>query len=433
MNFPLWTGASLKPLGQLSVLFLYITGILPITTSAEISIDLQTALNRTLAGNPELKAFPSIIRGSEAMQLQADITPNPELGLEIENVLGSGNFQKTDNAEISLTLSQLVELGDKKANRLKFASAETQKLKSEYDLVRLDILAETSRRYYQILFFQEHQKLLTIRAMQEKDSLTSIQQRANAGASGQAEVSKMQLRHTRSFFQQTKLNDELKIAKSRLAAMWMTEVDFSRVLGNLSQVPKLLPMESIAKSVEKMPNVLHHQILRRVAESQFQLEKVNGRSNLRLGLGVKQHQSTSDQSLSFSFSMPLSLQNPNMGQIKASQSRLNLSLQQIDWSKRQLTLTLVRMRQHIDNLHSQLKMLKIEILPQAEKLLGETMRGYHTGHYSVLQWVDAQSELFHARQTIIDVYYQIYLAILEVERISGHRVTKAPATISGEK
>src|SRR5262245_47381643 len=51
---------------------------------------LPQALALALLHNPELRAFAWDIRAAEARTLQAGLRPNPELGLEVENVTGTG-------------------------------------------------------------------------------------------------------------------------------------------------------------------------------------------------------------------------------------------------------------------------------------------------------------------------------------------------------
>ena len=78
------------------------------------SINLAEALERTLKENPELELYPLAQRQAEALRLQAGIRPSPELSLELENAFGSGEFSGTDSAEVTLALSQTIELGGKR-------------------------------------------------------------------------------------------------------------------------------------------------------------------------------------------------------------------------------------------------------------------------------------------------------------------------------
>ncbi|MEQ8737202.1 MAG: TolC family protein, partial [Hoeflea sp.] len=54
-------------------------------------------------------------RAAEARQ--ASFLPNPELGLEVENVFGSGPYSGVDEADITLGVSQLIETGGKRESQ----------------------------------------------------------------------------------------------------------------------------------------------------------------------------------------------------------------------------------------------------------------------------------------------------------------------------
>ena len=88
------------------------------------AITLRKALALALMHNPELKAYSWDIRISQARELQAGLWPNPEFGVEVEDVGGSGELSGFDAAETTIQLSQLIELGGKSDKRVKVASLE---------------------------------------------------------------------------------------------------------------------------------------------------------------------------------------------------------------------------------------------------------------------------------------------------------------------
>ena len=78
-------------------------------------IDLRDALAAALLGNPDLAAFSWEVRAREARTLQAGRFPNPELATEFEDFGGSGDRSGWQSAQSTLSLSQLIELGGKRA------------------------------------------------------------------------------------------------------------------------------------------------------------------------------------------------------------------------------------------------------------------------------------------------------------------------------
>ncbi|MCL5884841.1 MAG: hypothetical protein M1377_05805, partial [Deltaproteobacteria bacterium] len=62
-------------------------------------LTLRQALELALAKNPDLAAFSWEVRLGDPKIQQAGLIPNPELGVEFENFLGSGSFSKFDSLD----------------------------------------------------------------------------------------------------------------------------------------------------------------------------------------------------------------------------------------------------------------------------------------------------------------------------------------------
>ena len=107
---------------------------------AKDGLTLPQALALALLQNPELAAFSWEVRAVEAHTLQAGLRPNPELGLEVENLTGYGAFQGGRSVQTTLRLSQRVELGGKRSRRLRVAALERDLAAWDYETKRLDVL-----------------------------------------------------------------------------------------------------------------------------------------------------------------------------------------------------------------------------------------------------------------------------------------------------
>lgn len=391
---------------------------------AQESIDLTWAFEQTLLNNRQLKAYPYELRIGEADRIQASIKPSPKVGVEIENVLGTGDHSGLGDAEYTLALSQTIEMGGKLESRITVVDARSQAKQAAYQLIRLDVLAETSRRYYQVLRLQSLQLVIAQRIEQEQQALKVIKRRAQAGAVGQADVSKMALRLAHSQATQQQLADELSLAKTRLAAMWMNEVDFDKVKGDLSKWPTLPDTEMLNAAVETAPKYLHHQARQRLAESRLQLAKANGYNNINFGIGVRRFEKSDDQALIFNMSIPLTFDNPNRGHIAAAYAEKELADNQGELSLIELKLELSEIQQRMLANSRHVTTVIEQLLPHAKTLLKDTKKGYQQGQYSVLQWVDAQTELFDLEHQLIEIQTRIYLQLLELERVTGQAMTQ---------
>ena len=87
-------------------------------------ITLAMALHRALAANPQLSAAEKEIGIAGGRRRQAGAFPNPEASFELDNAFGSRELQNLRDAETTLQLSQLIELGGKREARIAAGSAE---------------------------------------------------------------------------------------------------------------------------------------------------------------------------------------------------------------------------------------------------------------------------------------------------------------------
>ncbi len=114
----------------------------PPVTNPTSAVSLRDAVSLALVQSPDLLAFDAGRRAAEARMLQAGRLPNPVLGTLIEDVGGSN--RATDGASIVLPqttvqLSQLVELGGKRAARQRLAGLDRDLVNWDYEAARLDV------------------------------------------------------------------------------------------------------------------------------------------------------------------------------------------------------------------------------------------------------------------------------------------------------
>jgi cobalt-zinc-cadmium efflux system outer membrane protein len=105
--------------------------------------------------NPELAAFTWEVRAMEARTLQAGLAPNPEIGVEFEDFAGSGDLQGINGAEVTVALSQVIELAGKRQKRTRVAALERDLTAWDYEATRLDVLTRVTQAFVAVLSAQE--------------------------------------------------------------------------------------------------------------------------------------------------------------------------------------------------------------------------------------------------------------------------------------
>src|SRR5438034_868463 len=125
-------------------------------------VTLAQALALTLKQNPDLTAFSWGVRSAEARVLQARLRPNPELGMQSEDIGGSKQSTGFSHSQTTLQLSQLVELGGKRSARVHEATFGRELAKLDYESKRLDILKKTAQAFVEVLSAQERVRLAQV-------------------------------------------------------------------------------------------------------------------------------------------------------------------------------------------------------------------------------------------------------------------------------
>jgi cobalt-zinc-cadmium efflux system outer membrane protein len=398
-----------------------VAALLLLSTSSGLTfaLELSTAVTRTLAANPELQLYPYHARALEGEALQAGLKPNPTLHVDLENAFGTGDSRFLAGQELTLSLSQVIELGQQREKRVNVVDRKSLAVQHEYEVKRLDLIASLLRDYYQTLRLQHLMTWNSERIEAEQAALKVIELRANAGVVGKADVMRMQLRLAKSQAKQAALMAEHANSLNVLAANWSETADFREVAGDLSQTPTAPDIEALEQAIQSTPDYLLTITQARISEAQLALAQAESQANITVGAGIRRLEANDDNAFVFSFSMPLQWQNTNQGNIAAAQAVYEESFANQDLLKIRLKIALKRIHSAMLNNLNQLQLVDTDLCPVANSLLDEVKRGYQLGLYSVLQWVDAQDELFSIERDRIEAQHAVHLQYLELERLSG--------------
>src|SRR5262245_26920602 len=129
---------------------------------------LPQAQALALLQHPKLAAFGWEVRAGEARTLQASLPPNPEFGVEVENFAGSGVLRGFQSAEITIHLSQLIELAGKRQKRMRVAALERDLVAWDYEATRIEVITQVTKALVEVLSAQQRldrQSVVTAKAI----------------------------------------------------------------------------------------------------------------------------------------------------------------------------------------------------------------------------------------------------------------------------
>lgn len=300
---------------------------------------LRQALALTLARNPELAAFSHEVRANEAAILQAGVLPNPVLELGAEN-LANGRLRDEGDRTLSLGFGQLIELGGKRAARVRLAESGLDVASREYEAKRLEVLSATSQRFVDVLSAQQGLALAAESLTLAARVADAVGKRVQAGKVSPVEETKAQLALAAARVESEQAKRQLASARQRLSAMWAVAAPrFSEAAGELEQIPVLPPYEQLAERARANPELARWdaEAARRRAGIDVERAKVVG--DVTLSAGVRRFSQFDDHALVLGLSVPLPVFDRNRGGILEANRRLEKALDEQRAARSRLTAT----------------------------------------------------------------------------------------------
>lgn len=382
-------------------------------------LTLRDALEKAVQDNPNLKKYPYQQRMAEAEKLQASLKPNPTVGLELENNAGNGSNQGIENAEATLSFSQLIELGGKRGQRMEFASAKRRQLAAEFNYAKIEVLAETAHRFYRVV---QLQALANWNQQQEQrldNALEVALERVESGAVPPSEVTRIRLQQRQILANSEELAGKVTEAKSNLSAMWAADPHFTEVAGEFNEQLRLPSKVDVEKAVNQAPEFLRLVDSERLLTAKAKALETSATADLTLGLGVRYNNQFNESGLVLQASMPLQLTNPAQGSMQSNQAERELLLDQQRIVREQLRVYARAILARLQMNQDYLQRIQQDLLPLARQLEQETQSGYVKGIHNLLMVLDAQDELAQLEYQLINRRYAMYQDILELERMTG--------------
>lgn len=394
------------------------------------ALTLRQALALALAHNPELAAFSWDVRIGEARTLQAGLRPNPKVGVQVENVLGTGDFSAVREAETTLQLSQLIELGGKRVARVKAASLDRDLAGWNYETARIAIFTKTAKAFVEVLSLQQRLKLAKETVNLSEKVVKAVNKRVEAARTFAVEGTKAQVALASMQIEHDQTQKALNAARQRLTANWgNTQPHFKTVEGNLEQLTEVPGQDQLLERLHKNPDLDRWttEILQR--EATLDLEMSKRVPDITVGGGYRRLNGQDDNAFVAGVSIPLPLYNKNQGNIQEAKFRLAQAQNEQRAAELRVTTALGQAWQRLSAAQAKVTALKEKVLPSAQLTFETTSQYYSEGRLSYLEVLDAQRTLFTARAQYFRTLNDYHQGVLAVEQLIGEALfsnTKLP-------
>jgi cobalt-zinc-cadmium efflux system outer membrane protein len=407
------------------------TSVVPEIAEPTGVITLRQALALALMHNPELKAFSWDVRVSQARQLQASLWPNPALGVNFEDVGGTGQRSDFDSAETTIRLSQLIEMGDKRKKRTKLASLEKELAGSDYEAKRLDVFTEVTKSFIEVLAAQ-HRLGLTEELLQlSEDLLDTVTKRVEAGKDSPLEKTKAAVTYSNVKIQHQKAAGNLEFARKQLASTWAGQKPkFESAAGKLDSLRPLPSIDQLTNLISQNPDIARWSLEIDKGKASLELEKAKAISDITLSGGLQRFNETDDNAIVFGISIPLPISDRNQGGKLEAAYRLAKAREEQKAAQTRIQMELVKTYQGLWNSYTEATELGKNVLQGAESVFEASRTSYRQGKLDYLHVLDAQRTLFEAKGQYIESLASYHTAKAGVERLIGRSIDSEILSIS---
>ena len=401
------------------VLFgLFTSGIVAQTKDSNY-LTMETAVNKAIENNPELKTLLKNIDASKAVKLQSGLMPNPELELEVENIFGSKDFSGFSGSEITASLSQNILLAGKISKLENVAEMDISLAEWDYESKRLEVITDIRKVFTGALATQKLIKKNNELIKISEELIKNLRKRVKAGKISPAEVSRAQI-----------ILNSLQININRLKADYNAAIfeltmlindpnlSFESLKGELKNIDDLPVYDSLYLKLENNPN-----LKRFVSEYEKQkaviiYEKSKATPDLTISAGYRKFNNVNANTFLIGASMLLPIFNRNQGSIQEAQIRLDQKTKEFEAVKNRLTLQLNLLYNRFETLLRNVAKLKNESIPDAEEAFKIIKEGNLVGRFTILDVLDAERTLFVIQNQYLNTLGEINVVVVEIEGLT---------------
>lgn len=384
------------------------------------SLTLQAAISRTLEHHPGLRAEAA---QAEALRQQAQLdgmAPPMTLGAELDNVGGTGTVSGRNSAETTLRLGQVIELGGKRAARHARGRAEVDRQLNVLSQRRLDLAAETTRRYIAVTQGQLELVLAERQVRVAAQTRAAVSLRVDRGAAPEAELAPAEIAMAQAELAQEHATHELLSARFALASLWgatrPTAVESS---GALLDLPPLPDFESLATRLEQTPEFAVYRLELARIEADRTLARASARPDLSFTAGVRRLEALDDQAFVLSFSMPLGTTYRAIPAIARADAEAEAVRSRGDAALLDARRRLFERLQELRHARTEVEVLTERMIPAAERGLTLTRAAYENARYSALQLTQSQAALLDLEQRRLVAAGRYHRLLTDLERATA--------------
>lgn len=383
-------------------------------------LTLDDAFTRVIDQHPDLRVYGPRHDALAARVDEVSRHPAPELAMDVENAFGGGDMRGLRDAELTLSLAGVLERGGKLDARRTLAQNRVDALAVGREKKRLDLLADTARRYLAVVEAGASAVIARDDITARRRTFEAAGKRHRAGAVPESAVLSARAQLARSELALARAGQRRDAARRYLAALWGERNAVFEVAGiNLLQLPDTVDFETLADWLERTPELLSFAGRRRVGEARLQLARSESSADVSWEVGVRRLQMAHDVGLVGSVSIALgSAQRARPG-IRAARAELQALEIERESADMALLATLADAHGRYRGARLAVRRLGRDVIPRLEQAEAAAAQAWKAGAAGYVEWAQLQTEHVQARRQQLASAIAARRALVEIQRLTG--------------
>jgi len=390
----------------------------------DVSISLREAISETLSNNPQFREYSLRSDALEGELQTADLKPAIRISSEVENVVGTGDLNWFHGTELTLSLSQVVELVDKRSARRNVIGRRQDLLKAEQRVQELALLAETTKRFIELAAAGQQLILLSRSTALARETHASVSQRVSVGRAPEAELARATAALRLAELAEESAQYIIDAARIRLSSNWgQLNPEFDSASANLLELADTNSIEILLARLQNNPAILVYADEERLRLAELREVQSRTSGDIELGAGIRYLAELNDSAFMVQASMPLFSKRRASGAIVTAEANLRLVESDRELALLRISAQLISLNQLRLQAANEVRVIQEVVLPQLIVAMDETRTAFDSGRYGYVELSAAQEDLLNAEFTLIEAATRAHQLTAEIEHLSGESFT----------
>lgn len=383
-----------------------------VPASSTATFSTLAEFEQAAVGNhPTLNSAAARVRAAQAEGVQAGLSPNPQLGLFIDE-LGNEN----DPGLWGAYIQRNVVRGNKLGLAREIKNREASVLELEFEKQFLRIKTDVRTAFYQLLIAQQKYELAYQLYESQKKAIEKSKQLFEAGESPRTDVIQTELQAQKTLVLLRQSEVVLQNLWRELAvAIGQPELGYQVITGQLDPITQPISYEfCLSEIMNKSPELLQAQAKIEQARATVNREVAETVPNYQTQFRLGRDSATNHFFTGVQLQVPIQVNDRNQGNIAAANTRVLEAQNNAETIKLRLAKRLASEFRQYESALQKSNLYASQLLPKSQEALKLLTRGYPE-EVGILQVLSAQQQVIDITTEFLDSLSQVWASRVRIE------------------